>query len=122
MKQRPPSRIEKILYFVSTLIVLGVAGAAMALEASAPDDARAEILAFQDEDPWESDGATAVPWTIRNVSAVDVERVQVAVSIGEEEVTQEVDYLPQGASRSGVAHLPPGAEKPRVEIRGYRLP
>ena len=118
-----PTTIERILYAAATLVVLSIAGGAVLLELTDSHDARPRILAQADGAPWDDGTARAVPWIVENLSSVDVERVQIQVRVGDREpVSQEVDYLPRGSSRRGVARLPFEPGEPTVEVAGYRLP
>lgn len=122
-KRNPTSRIEKILYAASFAIVVAVAGGAVALDLLGEEDLHPRIEARLDGPAWTDGTARAVPWIAENVSSHDVERVQVEVHIGHgAPVSQEIDYLPRGSSRRGVARVRADGGEPVVEIVGYRLP
>ncbi len=119
----PPNLVERVLYVASTAFVLLVAGAAVLLDLMAPEDPHPRIEARVEGSGWNDGGARAVPWIVENVSSHDVERVQVEVRLGDgEPVSQEVDYLPRGTSRRGVARVPADGGEPVVDVVGYRLP
>ncbi|MES2644434.1 MAG: hypothetical protein V4850_33415 [Myxococcota bacterium] len=119
----PTSTLEMALYALSTVVVLVVAGAAVVLDLTAPEDPHPRLEAHVDGPGWDDGTARAVPWVIENVSSHDVERVQVEVRLGDgEPVSQEIDYLPRGALRRGVARLPPVGGEPVVHVAGYRIP
>lgn len=115
-------RFEWVLYGLSALIVVGTVGGAVYLDVAGPQDPHPRVEVEIDPEPWVEGGLLSVPWIARNPSSWDVEQVQVEVRCGSgEPVTQEIDYLPRGSSRRGVARVEPGGE-PGVEITGYRLP
>ena len=119
---KPASTSERILYGVSTLVVVGVVAAAVIADLSGPDGPRPRLEVRPDGPAYDDGDVRAVPWVAENVGGIDVERVQVEVRLGDVERSQEVDYLPRGASRHGVALLPRAPEDPELSITGYHLP
>jgi uncharacterized protein (TIGR02588 family) len=116
------ARIEWVLYVSAGAIVLATLGAAVLLDLTGPHDEHPRVVVQVDGEPWEEADALSVPWIAENPSSWDVEQVQIEVRAGDgEPVTQEIDYLPRGSSRRGVARVRPGGE-PAVEVVGYRLP
>ena len=114
--------IEWMLYAGAAVVVVGTVGGALALDLAGPEDAHPRIVARVDGEPWTDDDKLAVPWVVENVSSWDVEQVQIEIgAVDAEPVSQEVDYLPRGSSRRGVARVDPGGEA-RVDVAGYRLP
>ena len=116
-------RLERMVFAISAVIVLGTVGAAIGLDAGTPHDPHPELTTALDGAPWDDGDARAVPWVAENTSTWDVEDVEVSVRLGDgEPVIQQIDYLPRGARRHGVARLPRADGEPVVTIVGYGLP
>lgn len=113
--------IEWVLYTVAATVVIGTVGSAVILDVAGPDDPHPRVVARVDGEPWMDEDLLAVPWIVENVSSWDVEQIRIEVSGGAEPVEQEVDYLPRGSTRRGVARIAPGTE-PTVAVAGFRLP
>ncbi len=121
--KRAVSLSEKLVYGASVLLVTGVLGAALWLDA-APREAHPRLTVGADGEAWQDGEARAVPWVARNPGTWDVEQVQVEVRCGASAGSvQEVDYLPRGATRRGVSRCAPGESGvPTIRIASYRLP
>ena len=114
-------RIEWVLYTAAAIVVAGTVGSAVVLDVAGSKDPHPRVVVRVDGEPWMDDGLLAVPWRVENVSSWDVEQIRIEVGAGSAPVEQEVDYLPRGSSRRGVARIDAGGE-PAVTITGFRLP
>jgi uncharacterized protein (TIGR02588 family) len=121
-ESRTQQRLESLVFWVSLVIVLGVAAALIVLDRSGgpPGPAIAgRVLGTR------MVGASLeVRYEVTNKGNRSVEDVTLTIAIGEEEVTQTMTHLPLGLTREGVAlfERAPRDAKASVKVQGYLEP
>lgn len=116
------SRVERLLFFISLALVLGVVGLLIWVEV-APGPRGSLVTGAITKVDRAGDRLT-VHYAITNHGDEAIEEVQVRISAGEEEVSQPMSHLPMGITRRGVAVLDrvPAEASPEVRVEGYLLP
>lgn len=114
--------VEWVLYASAAAIVAGTVGASLILEIAGPHDPHPQVVIHLDGEPWVEADVLSVPWVVENQSSWDVEQVEIEVTHADDRVDQEIDYLPRGTTRRGVARVEVGPGEPAVRVTAYRLP
>lgn len=126
MKSKPQQgsqdRVERLLFFISLAIVLGVVAALIWTEV-APGPRGSLVTAEVTQTEASGDRLT-VHYTVSNRGDAAIQDVQIHIAAGEASVTQPLSHLPMGITRRGVAVLTdvPAGAKPEVRIESYLEP
>ena len=115
-------RVERILFFISLVIVLGVVAALVWIEVS--PGPRGTLVTAKVTQVERAEGRVIVSYEVTNRGDEAIADVQGKVSAGPEDVTQPLAHLPMGVTRRGVAVLDevPAGAAPEVRVEGYLEP
>lgn len=119
-----PRWLERVIFGVSVVVVLGVAGALVWFDR--PFEPAAVSLAphIRTADVERTTGRLVVPFEVTNRGRLSVDGVSVEVRLGAQTREQHIDHLPQGATHRGVVvfYDPPTGAVPEARVLGYALP
>ncbi len=123
-EQAAPRWLERAIFWLSLLVVLGVASALVLLDPPWRPDTVAVAPKVGSVAVTRDQQAFVVNYELENLGTASVVQVQVQVTAGDQQVEQTIAYLPNGSKQraSAVLYGVPAGTRPEVRVVGYQMP
>jgi uncharacterized protein (TIGR02588 family) len=119
-----PEWLERLIFAISLVLVLGVAGALVVFDRPFESNDTAIVPRVRDEALDRTPERLVVPFEVTNRGRVSVDDVTIEVVLAGQRREQHFSHLPEGATQRGVVvfYQPPPGARPAARVLGFQVP